>query len=106
MYIESRSFLIHFSNFRKASKNENNFSFSKKSLLFIELKSTILLWRYTMLRYSKLLVPDNFTSTIKTSTDYYWKNDNPHKYLGSEFSSSTNSNVDDLQIIYDESFTD
>jgi hypothetical protein len=29
------------------------------------------------------------------------KNDKPHKYLGSEFSSSINNNIDDLQIIYD-----
>jgi len=48
------------------------------------------------------LLPDNFTSTIKPSTSHYWKNDNPHKYLGSEFSSSINNNIDDLQIIYDE----
>ena len=48
------------------------------------------------------LLPDNFTSTIKPSTAHYWKNDNPHKYLGSEFSSSINNNIDDLQIIYDE----
>lgn len=48
------------------------------------------------------LLPDNFTPTIKPSTAHYWKNDNPHKYLGSEFSSSINHNIDDLQIIYDQ----
>ena len=47
------------------------------------------------------LLPDNFTSTIKPSTAHYWKNENPNKYLGTEFSLSLNNNIDDLQIIYD-----
>ncbi len=39
---------------------------------------------------------------MKPTTAHCWKNDNPHEYLGSEFSSSINNNINDLQIIYDE----
>jgi hypothetical protein len=47
------------------------------------------------------LLPHEFLASIKPSTAHYWKHDNPDKYLGSEFASSINHNVDDLQIIYD-----
>ncbi len=47
------------------------------------------------------LLPKEFLSSIKPSTAHYWKNDNPDKFVGSEFASTINHNMDDLQIIYD-----
>ncbi len=48
------------------------------------------------------LLPNEFLSSIKPSTAHYWKNDNPDKYIGSEFAPAINHNLDDLQIIYDQ----
>ncbi|SDW83034.1 Integrase core domain-containing protein [Lutibacter oricola] len=47
------------------------------------------------------LLPNDFLKSIKPSTAHYWKSDNPDKFVGSEFASSINHNIDDLQIIYD-----
>ncbi|MFI1772527.1 hypothetical protein [Thalassobellus citreus] len=47
------------------------------------------------------LLPNEFIASINPSTDHYWKQDNPDKYMGAEFASTINHNLDDLQYFQD-----
>lgn len=51
------------------------------------------------------LLPQDFLNSIKPSTAHYWKKENADKYIGSEFASNINHNLDDMQIIYDQKVT-
>ncbi len=48
------------------------------------------------------LLPDKFTDTIPNSTASYWKdNEKPERYVGNEFTSKIQSNLDDTKVFLD-----
>jgi len=48
------------------------------------------------------VLPASFIDSISHSTAYYWKKDQPEKYVGYEFASQIESNFDDVHTILDE----
>jgi len=51
----------------------------------------------------KQILPESFTKTIPKSTAFYWKNDIniSNKYIGGEFVSEIENNLDDVKILLD-----
>src|SRR3954465_7766042 len=47
------------------------------------------------------LLPQPFIQSIPNSTLHYWKNDNPNKYLGSDYTSHIQAGLDDTLIFLD-----
>ncbi|MDI1254537.1 MAG: hypothetical protein PSV16_00425, partial [Flavobacterium sp.] len=54
-----------------------------------------------LLGIQEQVLPENFTKEIPNSTLHYWKNENPDRYVGSEFALEINSSLDDTKIFLD-----
>jgi hypothetical protein len=51
------------------------------------------------------LLPDTFIESIPNTTSHYWKNQDPDKYVGGEFSSGIQNALDDTKIFLDKRLT-
>lgn len=47
------------------------------------------------------VLPEKFVKDIPCSTSYYWKDINPEKFVGAEFSKSIQNNLDDTKVFLD-----
>lgn len=50
----------------------------------------------------KELLPKDFIQTIPSSTSFYWKQDVSEKYLGAEYISNIEQNLENIQLIFNE----
>ena len=47
------------------------------------------------------ILPEKFVKEIPGSTSYYWKELNPEKFVGAEFSKGIQNNLDDTKVFLD-----
>ena len=48
------------------------------------------------------VLPPSFINQIPNTTSHYWKQENPEKYVGTEFSDSVRNSLDDTKVFLDE----
>ena len=48
------------------------------------------------------ILPKNFSKNIPNSTSHYWKNENLDKYLGAEFVSKIDADLDNVKLVLNE----
>ena len=48
------------------------------------------------------VLPENFIKNIPNSTSHYWKNENPDKYLGAEFVTKIDADLDNVKLVLNE----